>query len=44
MRELEEVVNDPIVQLFILVVIAVGVFDAFKLVLSWLWKKLGGDK
>ena len=44
MTPFEEIINDPVVQLLILVVIAVGVFDAMKLALSWIWKLLGGKQ
>jgi len=39
---LEEIIEDPVVQLLIIVIVAVGVFDAFKFALAWIWKKMGG--
>jgi len=42
MTPIEEIVNDPVVKLLIILVISVGVYDAFKIVLEWIWRKLGG--
>ena len=42
MKSLESLIDDPIIQLLIMVIIAIGVFDAFKFALEWVWKKLGG--
>ena len=39
---IEELVNDPIVQLLIFVILVIGVFDACKFALSFIWKLLGG--
>ena len=36
--------DDPVIQLVIIVVVAVGVFDAFKFAMNWVWKKLGGKE
>ncbi len=42
MTPVEEIIEDPIVKLLIILVITIGVYDAFKFALSWVWKKLGG--
>ena len=42
MKPVEALLDDPIIQLLIIVIIAIGVFDAFKFALSWVWKKIGG--
>ena len=42
MTSLREIVNDPIIQLLIIVIVAIGVFDTFKFVMSWVWRKIGG--
>ena len=42
MESLEALVNDPIVKLLIVVIVFIGVMDAFKTALDWVWKKLGG--
>ena len=34
---------DPLVQLFIFVVLSVLVYDGIKFFLHWVWKKMGGD-
>mgnify|MGYP003155258419 CR=1 FL=1 len=44
MESLNALLEDPVIQLVIIVIIAVGVFDAFKFALSWVWKKLGGKE
>jgi hypothetical protein len=43
MTPLEEIIHDPVVQLLIIVVVGIGVFDAFKFLLSWIWKMIGGN-
>ena len=43
MTPLEEIIEDPVVKLLIIVVLAVGIFDAFKFALSWVWRKIKGD-
>tara|TARA_B100000131_G_C17874147_1_gene515490 strand:- start:491 stop:634 length:144 start_codon:yes stop_codon:yes gene_type:complete len=42
MEPLNAILEDPVLQLFFFVVLAVGVFDAFKFAMMWVWKKLGG--
>jgi len=42
MESLDALLEDPVIQLLLLVVVAVGVFDAFKFAMAWVWKKLGG--
>ena len=42
MESLDALIEDPVIQLLIIVIIAVGVFDTFKFILNWVWKKLGG--
>tara|TARA_B100000287_G_scaffold216955_1_gene204692 strand:+ start:308 stop:454 length:147 start_codon:yes stop_codon:yes gene_type:complete len=42
MESLEALVNDPIIKLFIVVIVFFGVMDVFKTILGWVWKQLGG--
>ena len=42
MRMIEELISDPIVQLLIFVILVIGVFDACKFALSFVWRLLGG--
>tara|TARA_Y100001970_G_C14172929_1_gene825199 strand:- start:799 stop:945 length:147 start_codon:yes stop_codon:yes gene_type:complete len=42
MESLDALLEDPVIQLLLMVIVAVGVFDAFKFAMSWVWKKLGG--
>ena len=41
MESLDALLDDPVIQLLLLVIVAVGVFDAFKFAMAWVWKKLG---
>ena len=42
MTPLEELIEDPIIQLVLIIIVSIGVFDAFKFALNWVWKKIGG--
>ena len=44
MESLDALLEDPIIQLLLFVIVAVGVFDAFKFAMAWTWKKLGGNE
>ncbi len=40
MQPLEALLDDPILQLLLFVILVIGVVDAFKFALSWIWRKL----
>ncbi len=42
MKTIDAILDDPVIQLVIIVIVTIGVFDAFKFALSWVWKKIGG--
>jgi len=42
MTPLDELIADPVVQLVVCIVLFIGIMDAFKTALDWVWKKLGG--
>tara|TARA_B100000214_G_scaffold373119_1_gene352764 strand:+ start:288 stop:536 length:249 start_codon:yes stop_codon:yes gene_type:complete len=42
MQLFEALLDDPVVQLFFILVIAIGIFDVLRLSLSWALKKTGG--
>ena len=44
MTPVEKIIEDPIIQLLIFVILAIGVFDACKFVLLFFWKKISGEK
>ncbi len=44
MEALDALLDDPIIQFLLIVIIAVGVFDSFKFVMNWIWRKLGGKE
>ncbi len=44
MLALESLIEDPIIQFLIFIILFIGVMDAFKFLLMFIWKKLGGDK
>jgi len=41
---LEEMAQDPVVQLLVILFVTIGTYDALKFALSWVWKKLGGEE
>jgi len=42
MEELTALTSDPVIQFVIFVVCAMVIFDISKLILTWIWQKLGG--
>ena len=44
MKPIEALVEDPIIQLVIFVVLFIGVVDTFRFILDLIWKKLGGKE
>lgn len=43
MTPIDSLVEDPIIQLLLIVVFAIGVFDAFKFAASWILKKFRNE-
>ena len=43
-QPIEALIEDPIIKLLILAVVVVGVVDAFKFAMSWIWKKVSDKK
>tara|TARA_B100000700_G_C14766373_1_gene724575 strand:+ start:68 stop:211 length:144 start_codon:yes stop_codon:yes gene_type:complete len=41
---IEIFLEDPIIQLVLLVIAGICIFDAFKFILLWVWKMLGGKE
>jgi len=42
-KQLETIVEDPIIQLLLAVIVFYGVMDTFRFILMWVWRKLGGS-
>lgn len=42
MKELEYLIEDPIIQLMGFVILSIGIYDAFKFALSIVWRMIGG--
>tara|TARA_R100000008_G_C3540619_1_gene144555 strand:- start:616 stop:774 length:159 start_codon:yes stop_codon:yes gene_type:complete len=42
-ESIETLYQDPILQLLVFVVLVIGVVDAYKFMMCWLFKKIVGD-